>query len=310
QELDSEGNVLKTTQPQIKRNVITKETSAIMDILMERVVGDADGSGRFAYVPGYRVGGKTGTSEKLDAKEDGQVTRRVSSFLGVAPSNAPEIAVLIMLDEPHMDNIFGSIIAAPVVGAIMADILPYLGVEPQYNEKELAEREVKCPQVCGYIVHDAISEVVRAGFNYKLEGEGTVIKNQLPRSGEKIPKGSTVILYTDQAPPAIKAKIPDVSDMTAEQARRTLLNASFNLRMEGIPTQGHETIKSQFPPAGTMADSSTVVIISYNDSIDLPEETPHTHKKEPIKEPTEEPKAEESQDTIEDTSADIIESTE
>ena len=156
QVLDPEGNIVSTTEPVVKRQVISEQTSETMRGILEKVVGDPDGSGKNAYVPGYRVGGKTGTSEKLDAKEGGEVTRRIASFMGIAPSNDPQVLVLVILDEPQMQNIYGSVIAAPVVGAIMSDILPYLKVEPQYTEAELSDIEVKVPYVTGGVVHDAL----------------------------------------------------------------------------------------------------------------------------------------------------------
>ena len=152
QVLDPEGNIVSTTEPVVKRQVISEQTSETMRGILEKVVGDPDGSGKNAYVPGYRVGGKTGTSEKLDAKEGGEVTRRIASFMGIAPSNDPQVLVLVILDEPQMQNIYGSVIAAPVVGAIMSDILPYLKVEPQYTEAELSDIEVKVPYVTGGVV--------------------------------------------------------------------------------------------------------------------------------------------------------------
>ena len=160
------------------------------------MVGDPDGSGKNAYVPGYRVGGKTGTSEKLDAKEGGEVTRRIASFMGIAPSNDPQVLVLVILDEPQMQNIYGSVIAAPVVGAIMSDILPYLKVEPQYTEAELSDIEVKVPYVTGGVVHDALSALTARGLSYKLVGDGVNVTGQIPSSGTECPKGTKVILYT------------------------------------------------------------------------------------------------------------------
>lgn len=264
QVLDPEGNVLSTTEPVAKRQVISEETSKVLGGIMEHVVGDADGSGRFAYVPGYRVGGKTGTSEKLDAKEDGEVTKRISSFLGVAPSDNPQICVLVILDEPHMQNVYGSIIAAPVVGAIMADVLPYLNVEPQYNEKEIAELEVEVPSLAGQMIHDAIAQLTAKSLKYKMVGEGTTVTRQLPAPKEVCPKGSTVILYTDQAAQSGSIAVPNVLGMSAQQANRTLLNAGLNIRLAGDGVENAQSMAiSQEPAPQTMVDGGAVITVTF-----------------------------------------------
>ena len=270
QQLDSEGNVIKTTKPQVKRNVITKETSKTIASIMEHVVCDADASGKKAYVPGYRIGGKTGTSEKLDAKEDGEVTKRIASFAGIAPSNDPQVLCLVLFDEPYMTNIYGSVLAAPVVGAVMSDICPYLGIEPQYTEAELAEKEVECPFVTGNLIHDGISKVIGAGLNYELIGDGTTILRQLPPPHAKMPRGSNVRLYTteEEEGEAIYTEVPDVVGMTVEQARRTLLNSKFNFRLDGEPEFEGDRIKSQSPEAGASVKTSTVVVVSYKEEIE------------------------------------------
>ncbi len=264
QVLDPEGNVISTTEPVCKRQVISEETSKVLDGILEHVVGDADGSGRYAYVPGFRVAGKTGTSEKLDAKEDGEVTKRISSFLGVAPSNDPKILALVILDEPHMQNVYGSIIAAPIVGAIMADSLPYLGVEPQYNEKELAELEMEVPALSGQMVHDAIAMLTAQSLKYKMVGEGTTVTRQLPAAGEVCPKGSTVILYTDKEPESGSIAVPNVLGMSAQQANRTLLNAGLNIRIAGDDVENAQSMAiSQEPAPETMMEEGAVVTVTF-----------------------------------------------
>lgn len=264
QVLDPEGNVISTTEPVVKRQVISEETSKVLDGILEHVVGDSDGSGRYAYVPGYRVGGKTGTSEKLDAKEDGEVTKRISSFLGVAPSNDPQICVLVLLDEPHMQNIYGSIIAAPIVGAVMTDVLPYLGVEPQYNEKEIAELEVEVPALSGQKIHDAIAMLTAKSLKYKTVGEGITVTRQLPAAGEVCPKGSTVILYTDKETQSGSIAVPNVLGLSAQQANRTLLNAGLNIRLAGDDIENAQSMAiSQEPAPETMVDEGAVVTVTF-----------------------------------------------
>lgn len=269
QVLDPEGNIVSTTEPVVKRQVISEQTSETMRGILEKVVGDPDGSGKNAYVPGYRVGGKTGTSEKLDAKEGGEVTRRIASFMGIAPSNDPQVLVLVILDEPQMQNIYGSVIAAPVVGAIMSDILPYLKVEPQYTEAELSDIEVKVPYVTGGVVHDALSALTACGLSYKLVGDGVNVTGQIPSSGTECPKGTKVILYTDGAQPADPAEVPDVLGLSAQQANRTILNAGFNIRLMGADIEGKGVMAVlQDPLPGTAAQEGTIVTVTFADASD------------------------------------------
>ncbi|MCI6025925.1 MAG: PASTA domain-containing protein [Oscillospiraceae bacterium] len=269
QVLDPEGNIVSTTEPVVKRQVISEQTSETMRGILEKVVGDPDGSGKNASVPGYRVGGKTGTSEKLDAKEGGEVTRRIASFMGIAPSNDPQVLVLVILDEPQMQNIYGSVIAAPVVGAIMSDILPYLKVEPQYTEAELSDIEVKVPYVTGGVVHDALSALTARGLSYKLVGDGVNVTGQIPSSGTECPKGTKVILYTDGAQPADPAEVPDVLGLSAQQANRTILNAGFNIRLMGADIEGKGVMAVlQDPLPGTAAQEGTIVTVTFADASD------------------------------------------
>ena len=262
--IDPNGNVVSDTEPVIKRQVISKETSKVLDEMLEKVVCDPDGSGRYAYVPGYRVGGKTGTSEKLDAKENGEVTKRVSSFLGIAPANDPEICVLVLLDEAYLENVFGSVIVAPVVGAVMADILPYLGMDPQYTEAESALKEVTVPKVVGSKMHDAISAVTMSGLKYKLAGEGITVQRQLPAAGETCPKDGTVILYMGEEQTPDTITVPNVIGMSAQQANRTIQNAGLNIRLSGAEaTLPGSVIVYQEPAADTQVAEGTVVTVTF-----------------------------------------------
>jgi stage V sporulation protein D (sporulation-specific penicillin-binding protein) len=168
--IDPDGNVVSKTQPVVRRQVISEESSATLRMMLEHVVKDSDGSGRYAYIPGYRIGGKTGTSEKInELRTKGGKEEYISSFLGIAPSDNPKVAVLVLLDEPQMQNVYGSIIVAPVVGAIMSDILPYLGVDTQYTEQEAERLEIEVPNGSGMKVHDAISQMTMLGLGYKVD---------------------------------------------------------------------------------------------------------------------------------------------
>lgn len=265
QVIDNEGNVVSTTKPTIKRQVISAETSQLMSSILEKVVGDPDGSGRFAYVPGFRVGGKTGTSEKIDMANGGEVKNRISSFLGIAPSDDPQYLVLVLLDEPHLENVYGSVIAAPVVAKIFDDILPYLGVEPHYTEKELANINISAPQVVGNYIGDAKRQIEALGLSTRVVGEGDSVLRQVPGSGQPIPRGSTLILYTEESPEgSTTVTVPNVIGMSGARANATVVNAQLNIKVGGISIDSVGSVAySQTPAAGTVVEAGTVVTVLF-----------------------------------------------
>ena len=169
--LDADGNIVQNFDPVVERQVISSETSAVMREMLESVV--STGGGKNAYVAGYRVAGKTGTSQKIDQKDDeGNVTEVIASFCGFAPADDPQVAVLVMLDEPHVPVTFGGTIAAPVAGQIFADILPYLGIEPQYTEDEYANLDTATPNVVGDSVSAAQSSLSEKQLKSRVVGSG------------------------------------------------------------------------------------------------------------------------------------------
>lgn len=264
QVLDKDGNVISTTQTVVKRQVIAEDVSNELALLAEHVVADTDGSGRRAAVPGYRIGGKTGTSEKIDQKVNGEVTKHVMSFYGFAPADDPEIAILVILDEPALNNTYGSVIAAPVVGSIFSEVLPYLGYEPSYTAEELSKADVATPYLIGQNPHDAQSALTQQNLKCRIIGEGGKVVRQVPGAGEPIPKNGTVILYTDSTVEQTTVTVPDVVGLSGAQANRTILNAGLNIRVDGekIENQGSVAI-SQNPPAGTQVDLGTVVTVTF-----------------------------------------------
>ncbi|MBC8547146.1 PASTA domain-containing protein [Clostridiaceae bacterium NSJ-31] len=268
--IDSDGNIVENIEPVVKRQVISEETSRQVALMAEQVVGGVGGSGKNAYIPGYRVGGKTGTSEKLDSKnEAGEVDKRISSFLGFAPANDPQVICLLMLDEPYMSNPFGSVIAAPVVGAILSETLPYLGVEPQYTEEELAKVDIKVPDVVGKGTLDAYGIIGPLGLEYEVIGEGTTVIKQTPKALTSVPKGSKVLLYTDTQSLDEMVEVPNVVGMTAQQANVALVDAKLNIKLAGA-TDGVNTAAKQSIEAGTLVEPGTVVTVQFisNDTAD------------------------------------------
>lgn len=261
---DSDGNVVSTTQPTVKRQVVSAETSATIRTLVEGVVDG--GSGRYAAIPGYRIGGKTGTSEKLDETNS---RKNILSFVGFAPMEDPQYAVLVMLDEPILDNVFGSTIAAPVVGAIMQDMLPYVGLEPTYTAEELADREVKVPYLLDFKPHDAQAELTALGLQTRIIGSGPSIIQQIPLAGQSIPKGKTVVLYTDTESIDTEITVPDVVGLTAQDANIAIVSDNgLNIELRGATQDGiHAVVSEQWPLPGTAAKTGDVVIITLVEKI-------------------------------------------
>lgn len=254
---DSEGNIIEETAPTVKRQVISEETSRELALMLEKVV--AEGSGKTAQVPGYRIGGKTGTSEKLDQniEEDGK--RYISSFLGFAPVDDPQVAVLIMLDEPDIINPYGSVLAAPVVGAVLEEILPYLGIEPTYTEEQLAKKEVEVPYLVGWKAPEAQSEVRLDGLDGRIIGSGGVVVKQVPEAGAKVMKGDTVLLYTEESDTET-AKVPNVVGRTLQEANEILTNAGFQVSYTPEDIEGKSAVvAAQSPSYDAEVPKKTVI---------------------------------------------------
>ena len=259
QVLDSDGNVISSTEPVVVRQVISEETSALVASYAEQVVSGEGGSGARAAVPGYRIGGKTGTSQKLDQEGD----ETILSFYGFAPADDPEIAVLVMLDEPQKNNQYGSVIAAPVVGNILADILPYLGFEPSYTEEELSSADIATPYLINYGLQEAQSTLVQAGLEYRVVGSGTTVVGQTPGAAMPIPGGGTVVLYTEEGEKTT-ASVPYVIGKTGNEANRLILNAGFNIKIEGESLEHEGCVAvAQSIEAGENAEIGTVITVTF-----------------------------------------------
>ena len=259
QVLDSDGNVISSTEPVVVRQVISEETSALVASYAEQVVSGEGGSGARAAVPGYRIGGKTGTSQKLDQEGD----ETILSFYGFAPADDPEIAVLVMLDEPQKNNQYGSVIAAPVVGNILADILPYLGFEPSYTEEELSSADMANPYLINYGLQEAQSTLVQAGLEYRVVGSGTTVVGQTPGAAMPIPGGGTVVLYTEEGEKTT-ASVPYVIGKTGNEANRLILNAGFNIKIEGESLEHEGCVAvAQSIEAGENAEIGTVITVTF-----------------------------------------------
>ena len=258
----SDGTVVMQKEPNLVRQVISADTSATVCTLLEKVV--SEGSGKTARVPGYRIGGKTGTSEKLDQQGDDGVEDYVSSFLAVAPIDDPQIVVLMLLDEAQMENPYGSVVAAPVVGAMLADILPYLGIEPDYTAEELEAMTGKVKNVTEQIVHDAMTVLRMQGYSVNVVGEGATVVKQSPEAGAKLSAGGTITLYTDEELIPKEIEVPGVLGMTVTEVNNAIVGKGLKLKLVGVnETAENQVAYSQNPVAGTMVYPDTVIEVSF-----------------------------------------------
>lgn len=264
--VNNDGRVVENIKPVLKRQVVSAQTSKDVANMCEGVV--KEGSGRNAYIKGQRIGGKTGTSEKIDKKVDGQVKEYILSFLGFAPVNDPKIAVLVLLDEPGVVG-YGSVMAAPVVGGIMADALPYLGIDPQYTEEEIKNMDINIPHVVGETLEVAKERLESKGLKYQimsdLESQKDMkIVKQIPAGGTKVPGSSTIMLYLSEEDQIITQEVPDVTGLTAAQAERFLGSRLLNIRITGAKVDMSGTVaKSQDPAPGTQVVAGTVVTVDF-----------------------------------------------
>lgn len=265
QVLDSNGDVKNTTETTVKRQVISEETSKIMREMLEVVVDG--GGGKNAYVPGYRVGGKTGTSQKMTKiNQTGNDRYYVASFCGIAPIDDPELAVLVLIDEPTGSSYYGGTVSAPVGGQILSEVLPYLGYEPQYSEEELKKLSVSVPNLVNSTVASAKQQLTSRGLTYKVIGNGDTVERQIPAAGQNINKSGMVVIYTAGSE-VVKAKVPDFTGMTMSVVNSSAIAAGINVEFAGNTASGNAVLAyRQSIAKNTEVDSGTVVTVYFRDN--------------------------------------------
>ena len=258
---DAKGNEVYSHEIVVKRRVIGEETSrTICEILEGGVSGD--GGAKNAYVAGYRVAAKTGTSEKIGDDR----SARIGSCVGFAPADDPEIAVIIVVDEPTCAVKYGSVVAAPYVGNVFEAVLPYLGVEAKYTEEERENLTVTVPDLIGYTASDAEKVLSELGISCKFTGEGDAVTAQLPAKGSRIlQKGAALTLSLGTASDRREGEIPNVVGLTAGEANFLLQNSGFNIIVSGAKDyfKGNKTVSAQFPAAGTVVSLGDAVTIYF-----------------------------------------------
>lgn len=262
--LDSDGKIVKNIGTTVKRQVISKETSKQVCEMMAAVVDG--GTAKNAKIAGYSLGGKTGTSQKM-AKilETGNRRLYIASFLGVAPIDDPEIAVLVMIDEPTGDSYYGGTVAAPVAAQIFEDILPYLGYEPNYTDEELKNLSVSVPDCINKTVSAAKNTIASAGLTAKIIGDGDTIISQSPKSSDSINSGGTVVLYTENTE-EFNVTVPNFSGMTANEVNRAAAAAGVNVDFSGTDVSSSSVrAYKQSVASGTQVKQGTIVTVNFRD---------------------------------------------
>ncbi len=272
---DAEGNVVLQTEPTEVRQVISEETSERCRAILEKVVDG--GTGKRAYVPGYRVGGKTGSSETLESRRGED--RTIVSFVGFAPADDPQIVTLVAFDKPQPVSkgsnytangyyISGGNMAGMLTGELMEDILEYMGVERVYTEEQQAFIDVTVPNVVGQVSSVGIDAAKSAGFTVRTVGEGDAVTGQIPVGGAVIPSGSQVVLYLGEEKPADQVAIPSLWGKTAAQAQEILEKYGLYLRVSGSSRymSANATVASQSIAWGTLVERGTVVECQFSDN--------------------------------------------
>ncbi len=279
--IDSDGNTVKATEPTIKRQVISEDTSAKMREALQYVVDNNGGSN--AYIMGYKIGGKSGTSEKLSdynnacnlvkqQRKDNPslvipdaVEQYVGSYCCFAPANDPEIILLVMIDEPQGEY-YGSQVAVPCAREILTNVLPYLGYYPEYTEKEKEILNISVPYVEEMPINDAKAEIEEKGFVADIRGEGTNVVAQVPAFTKSMPAKSKVILYTTIDYQQDEIIMPDLIGMKIKDANEMLTNKGLNCKIDGSRNENAIVVKQSSTANEPVTEGEIITIeLAIND---------------------------------------------
>ena len=260
---DNDGNITYQHETNVKRQVISKDVCDQLGIILEEGVS-GDGGAKNVYVAGYKIAAKTGTSEKkgTEIRVD-NVEPYICSCIAFAPADDPKIAVLIMVDEPSKGVLYGSVIAAPYMGALMETILPYIGVEKDVSQ----DNSVKVPWLTDMTVEDAIAQAEAFDYEVIVKGNGRYVTSQMPKGSSVIDRTNKIItLYTNNEPEELSATVPDLVGKGAYAANQMLANAKLNICIEGTDNYmsgAGAVVINQSIPAGTKVSPGTVVTVTF-----------------------------------------------
>ena len=261
--LNADGTVAKSFGRTEVRQVISQQTSELMCDMLEDVV--KTGTGKNAYVAGYRVAGKTGTTEKIaDMNKEGK-DLYVTSFVAFAPADDPKIAVLVLLDEPTVQPISGGLNTAPVVRRFLEEALPYLEIDPIYTVEEQNSRSVTMPDVTGMTLSDAEAALKKLGMTCSSVGSETSVTDQIPAAGAVVASNTKAVLYLGGTRPDKLVTVPDLHNMTLSGARSTLQNMGLYIRVSGGVSEGGQTVTKQDVSAQERVPYGTVITVETTD---------------------------------------------
>ena len=260
--VDENGTIVKSVEPNVRRQVLSEETSAYMRTVLESVVNNNGGSN--SYIQGYRIGGKSGTSEKQDEnRAENRSDLYVSSYVGFAPADDPEIIMLVMVDRPTGADYYGSVVASPVVTNTFKDALPYLGYLPSYSEEEYARIPIYVQDLSGLSVDVAKNRAESDGLKVKVIGNGDYVLSQTPARSSSISRGGTVVLYTEEGFKEEYTTVPNVVGETVSEANRILVEAGLNVKLSGASSRTDATALMQNWGDGCQVPVGTVVEVTF-----------------------------------------------
>lgn len=257
--LDTAGNVVSKTEPTVKRQVISEKTATEVANMMEQVV--SKGTGKNAYVAGYRVAGKTGTSEKI-----GKAGAYIASFSGFAPADNPRIAILVAIDEPTGAH-GGGVVAAPIAGEMLEKVLAYMNIDPKYDDDEIKSISSVTPSLVGKSLSEAKSAA--SGYKIKVVGSGNTVVSQTPAADSQIRSGGVIVLYTDEQGAKETAVVPDLSNMTMSQANSAAVSAGFNIKFSGTTNATEVVSYKQSIAANTEAETGSVITVYFKSTVNV-----------------------------------------
>lgn len=261
--VDANGKTVKKTETKEIRQVISADTSEKVRKMMKSVVDN--GTGKNGYVAGYSVGGKTGTSTKLGESKNGEGDKYIVSFGAIAPSDDPEIAMLIIVDEPNQD-LGGGALCAPIAAQVTQEAMNVLGIEPKYNDSEMKDLSKQTPNVVGKSLDEAKKTLEENNLNYVVVGDDSTVTRQCPSGADTIPNGGTVYLYTDDAEKQTVI-VPDFTGLTVNEARDLASSSNLNIQIAGNSmSSGTVVAYRQSEEKQAKVEKGTVVTVTFKNT--------------------------------------------
>lgn len=258
---DADGNVVKNTETTVKRQVISTDVSKQMCSFLEQ--NTTKGGVNNGYISGYRVGGKTGTSEKIGQSQHGYEDY-IASFCGFAPADKPEVACLVFFDTPRGASYYGSQVSAPVFVNIMSEVLPYLEIQAAYSGGEKKYVDTVAGSYVGLSVKKAKSAAKKDGFTTTVKGSGKTVIAQMPSSATKIPVDGNVVLYTDKESKKNKVTVPELEGYSVSTVNSIAASAGLNISFTGVTSSSSAVSKTQSISPGEKVDEGTVVTVEFS----------------------------------------------